>query len=186
MSSGGLGMMNCGDCLKWLGMDASTSVITHLDDPADLVRLSGVSWSLCRFVIVNKFCKSLCSRFCPDTLNFLLVAEVSNTSKSAEVGFSSALEWESLEREHRAYALLCHLIVSPEGKRDCIHRAVCASSTDNYPDESIENTLESGDLVDQRPSYWSSGGQYDPGVPESLTYRLTANLCYEGNKDSAI
>lgn len=95
----------------------------------------------CTAVIVNKFCKSLCSRFCPDTLNFPLVTEVSNTSKIAEVGSSSALDWESLEREHRAYALLCHLIVSLEGKRDCIHRAVCASSTDNYPDESIENTL---------------------------------------------
>ncbi|CAL9752477.1 unnamed protein product [Musa acuminata subsp. burmannicoides] len=170
-------MVNYWDFLKWLGTDASTSVITLLDDPADLVRLSAVSWSLRRFVIVNKFCKSLCSRFCPDTLNFPLVTEVSNTSKIAEVGSSSALEWESLEREHRAYALLCHLIVSLEGKRDCIHRAVCASSTDNYPDESIENTLESSDLVDQRPSYWSSGGQYDPGVSESLTYRLTANLC---------
>ncbi|RRT78765.1 hypothetical protein B296_00014530 [Ensete ventricosum] len=92
-------MMNCWDCLKWLGMDASTSVITLLDDPADLVRLSGVSWSLCRF------------------------------------------------------------------------------------DESNENTLESGDLVDQRPSYWSSGGQYDPGVPESLTYssryfiKMYARVC---------
>nr|XP_018681596.1 PREDICTED: F-box protein At4g00755-like isoform X2 [Musa acuminata subsp. malaccensis] len=105
-------MVNYWDFLKWLGTDASTSVITLLDDPADLVRLSAVSWSLRRF-----------------------------------------------------------------GKRDCIHRAVCASSTDNYPDESIENTLESSDLVDQRPSYWSSGGQYDPGVSESLTYRLTANLC---------
>ncbi|URD82977.1 F-box protein [Musa troglodytarum] len=58
-----------------------------------------------------------------------------------------------------------------------VAEAICASSTDNFPDESIENTLERSEIVDRRPSYWSSGGQRNPGVPESLTYRLVANIC---------
>jgi hypothetical protein len=42
--------------------------------------------------------------------------------------------------------------------------------TDRFPAERIENTLNPREVVGHRPSYWSSGGQYDPDVPESLTY----------------
>lgn len=54
---------------------------------------------------------------------------------------------------------------------------VVASSTDNYPDESIDNTLEPSDRVDTVPSYWSSGGSRDPDAPETLTYKLSSRLC---------
>jgi hypothetical protein len=56
-------------------------------------------------------------------------------------------------------------------------RCVGASSTDNFPDETIENTLVPHDMVNFRPSYWSSGGEDDPDVPESLTYTLASDLC---------
>lgn len=165
------------DFLEWLGPDASTAVLMLLDDPADLVRVSAVSQSWRQFVIANSFGKSLCLRIFPEVSNFARVAEVSSSSKTTEVGSSAVAELENLGREHRVYLYLGHCLGSPKGKRDCINQAICASSTDNFPDESIENTLEPSEMVDRRPSYWSSGGQRNPGVPESLTYRLVANIC---------
>ncbi|URD79346.1 F-box protein [Musa troglodytarum] len=165
------------DFLEWLGPDASTAVLMLLEDPADLVRVSAVSQSWRQFVIGNSFGKSLCLRIFPEVSNFAHVAEVSSSSKTTEVGSSAVAELENLGREHRVYLYLGHCLGSPKGKRDCINQAICASSTDNFPDESIENTLERSEIVDRRPSYWSSGGQRNPGVPESLTYRLVANIC---------
>ncbi|WOL10588.1 F-box protein [Canna indica] len=165
------------DLLEWLGLDASAAVLTRLDDPADLARVSAVSWSWRRFVIANGFGKSLFLRSSPYVPSFSRIAEVSSSSESAEVGSSAAAEWECLEREHRVYLYLSHCLGSPKCERNCIYKAIFASSTDNYPDESIDNTLEPSEIADRRPSYWSSGGQRDPRVPESLTYRLVSNLC---------
>lgn len=95
----------------------------------------------------------------------------------AEVGSSTGMEWEKMASEHRIYSYLSHCIVSPMGKRSCIFDSISASSTDNYPDESIENTLEPRDRVGNRPSYWSSEGQSNPAVPETLTYSLCSKLC---------
>ncbi|WOL06271.1 F-box protein [Canna indica] len=169
-------MADCCDFLEPLGPDASTRVFTLLDDPADLVRATAVSRSWRRFVIENGFSKSLCTRKFPEVLNFSSVSEVSDSSKNAQVGSSSAFEWANLQKEHRVYAMLCHSIISPDNKGDCIYTPVYASSTDNYPDEGIENTLEPDEAVDGMPSYWSSGGQSDPGVSEFLIYSLTGNL----------
>uniref|UniRef100_A0A0E0IE32 Uncharacterized protein n=1 Tax=Oryza nivara TaxID=4536 RepID=A0A0E0IE32_ORYNI len=60
---------------------------------------------------------------------------------------------------------------------DCILQCISASSTDNFPDETIENTLIPHDWVKHRPSYWSSGGHDDPDAPETLTYRLNCDMC---------
>ena len=40
---------NNGDFIQWLGLDMSIKVLTHLDDPCDLVRVSIVSSSWHRF-----------------------------------------------------------------------------------------------------------------------------------------
>ena len=103
--------------------------------------------------------------------------EGSSTKGTVEVGSSTAIEWEILEREHKAYSYLSHCLVLRMGNGECIAEAIRASSTDNYPDESIENTLIERDRVNLRPSYWSSQGESDPGVPETLTYRLGSKLC---------
>ncbi|MBA0790879.1 hypothetical protein Gohar_015496, partial [Gossypium harknessii] len=79
-------------------------------------------------------------------------------------------------REHRAYAFLARCCLSTTAG-DCISEAIIASSTDNYPEESICNTLEPRDRVARTASYWSSKGQKNPAVPETLTYRLIADLC---------
>lgn len=167
----------CADFLEWLGPDASTTVLTFLDDPADLVRVSAVSRSWRRFVIMNSFCKNICLRMYPEVSCFARVDEESSAEENAEAGTSTAMEWESLKREHRAYSYLIHCLVSPTGNGECIADAIRASSTDNYPDESIENTLIEDDRVNMRPSYWSSQGEKDPAVPETLTYRLGSKLC---------
>lgn len=78
--------------------------------------------------------------------------------------------------EHRVYSYLSHSLVASEGERVCTLHCIGASSTDNFPEESIINTLESRDRVDFRPYYWSSRGEADPDVPESLMYKLESLL----------
>lgn len=73
---------------------------------------------------------------------------------------------------HLSYALLL------DDPQDCIIRCIGASTTDNFPEETIQNTLVSTDWVAMmRPSYWSSAGHFDPAVPECLFYRLRSDLC---------
>ncbi|OAY78899.1 F-box protein At4g00755-like [Ananas comosus] len=170
-------MENRWDFLEWLGPDTSTTVFMRLEDAADLARAIAVSRSWRQFVIMNSFSKNLCLKICPEASKFSQIVEVNSSTTDPEVGSSTATEWRRMEREHRIYMYLLHCIVSPKGFRDCILHCIGASSTDNFPDESIENTLEPSDRVDMRPSYWSSSGQRDPGVPESLTYRLGSDLC---------
>ncbi|KAI3432093.1 F-box domain-containing protein [Psidium guajava] len=55
--------------------------------------------------------------------------------------------------------------------------AISATSTDNNPEESIQNTMEPRDRIQHRASYWSSKGESDPKVSESLVYKLNAKLC---------
>lgn len=48
--------MNCRwDFLEWLGPDASAAVLTRLDDPEDLARVSAVSWSWRKFGELPRF-----------------------------------------------------------------------------------------------------------------------------------
>ncbi|KAL6004562.1 hypothetical protein ACLOJK_005117 [Asimina triloba] len=128
-------------------------------------------------MIENGLCKKLCHRIHPEVSCFTRVVEVRNSTEPIEVGSCSGLEWESLERDHRVYADLARRLTSTNTKRDCIEESISASSTDNFPEESIENTLEPKEEVDGRPSYWSSTGEGNPEVPETLTYRLVSNLC---------
>lgn len=82
----------------------------------------------------------------------------------------------SSERDHRAYASLFRALTSFP-LTYCIADPVSASSTDNYPQESIMNTLDPRDTIRSRGSYWSSKGSNDPETPETLIYSLTANIC---------
>ncbi|XP_020248615.1 F-box protein At4g00755-like [Asparagus officinalis] len=87
------------------------------------------------------------------------------------------MEWEYLEREHRAYSYLSHCFSLSLAIGDCIDKPIYASSTDNNQNESIENTLIEVEQLRGQPSYWSSKGENDPGVPETLTYRMGSKLC---------
>lgn len=170
-------MENCSDFVEWLGLDTSSSVFLLLGDPADVVRASAVSKSWRRFVIGNGFCKKICLTICPELAKFTHVIEVGASVEVGDVGSSSAAEWKNLEKEHRVYTYLSHCLVSPAAKMTLPIKAICASSTDNYPGESIDNTLHEGEQVGMRPSYWSSKGKGNPSVPETLTYKLLSKLC---------
>ncbi|XP_071706825.1 F-box protein At4g00755-like [Rutidosis leptorrhynchoides] len=169
-------MDDCCDFIQWLGVDMSIKILMCLDNPSDLVRASAVSISWRQFVIQNGLSKQLCIRMFPEVSSVAHVIEVNDMIEPIEIRHESLIEWSNLEREHKVYAFLARGFTSFMTK-DCILEAIVASSTDNYPQESIHNTLEPGDRVDQRASYWSSEGDFDPTVPETLVYKLTANLC---------
>lgn len=163
------------DFIQWLGLDISIKILNYLDDPSDFVRISAVSRSWRQFVIENGFCKQLCLRMFPGISR---VADVTlmNNSMELEVDFNNYMEREHLEKQNRVFAFLARGLESFI-RKECIATAISASSTDNYPEESIENTLEPGDRVETRPSYWSSKGENDPTASEKLIYNLVANLC---------
>ncbi|KAJ4954149.1 hypothetical protein NE237_030981 [Protea cynaroides] len=170
-------MANCSDFLPWLGPDVSMQILMNLDDPADLVRAGAVSRVWREFVIANGFCKKLCLRMFPEISRIAHVVELNNPEEPLEVGSNSSSEWGSLKRDHRVYALfLAHSFTSVK-RKDCISDAISASSTDNFPEESISNTLEPSDRIEEGASYWSSEGESNPAVPETLTYRLVSGLC---------
>ncbi|OEL29855.1 F-box protein [Dichanthelium oligosanthes] len=165
------------DFLDWVGPDTSTCIFQLLDDPADLARAAAVSRSWRRFVIENEFCKSLCRRICPEVANFTRTVVVTRTSPRASSESSRDADFRSRERDHVVYSYLGGALVSANPSMNCILHCIGASSTDNFPEETVDNTLEPRDRVNHRASYWSSGGQDDTDVPESLTYRLNSDLC---------
>ncbi|PHT87194.1 hypothetical protein T459_09300 [Capsicum annuum] len=164
------------DFVQCLLPDMSTKILTCLDDPSDLIRVSAVSSSWREFVIGNGLCKHLCLKRFPEISSVANMIEVENRVVPMVSQSEKTAEWLFLERDHRVYAFLTRGL-SNCVKEDCLVDAIHASSTDNYPEESILNTLKPGDRVDYRASYWSSRGESDPTVPETLTYKLISKLC---------
>ncbi|XP_042033175.1 F-box protein At4g00755-like isoform X2 [Salvia splendens] len=138
------------------------------------VRFRGLGASLGELdftsVIGNGLCKMLCLRKCPEVASFVRVVVV----EPRGTGVGGSGEWDCLEREHRVYAPLGRELITSGGE-SCITEAVCASSTDHYPDESVNNTLEPSD--GHGASYWSSKGATDPSASETLIYKLASQLC---------
>ncbi|XP_023898816.2 F-box protein At4g00755 [Quercus suber] len=166
----------CIDFLNWLDPDISVQILMYLEDPSDLVHVSSVSRSWRDFVIANGLFKHLCLRMFPQLSRVARVMELNKcrAKKPVEVGSSYSMEWESLARDHRVYATLAQVCTSFIFE-DCISEAISASSTDHYPDESIHNTLLPA--YTWRASYWSSEGQSNPAVPETLIYKLKSEFC---------
>lgn len=130
-----------------------------------------------RAVVSNGLCKQLCLRKFPQLANIAYVTEPSHkVKKSTDVGSSTSLQWEALDREHRVYGSIFRALTKVKAI-NCVADAFGASSTDNYPEESINNTLDPRDEIVRRFSYWSSKGQKNPDVPETLIYRLKAGIC---------
>ncbi|XP_027182145.1 F-box protein At4g00755-like [Coffea eugenioides] len=127
-------------------------------------------------VIVNGICKQLCLKVFPEMSTVTRAIEISNIVEPVESRTNEPIEWACLKRDHKVYAFLAQGIASFP-RKECLSEALGASSTDNYPDESIQNTPEPSDRIGQRPSYWSSKGEIDSAVPETLTYKLMAKLC---------
>ncbi|KAK0582899.1 hypothetical protein LWI29_030927 [Acer saccharum] len=175
-------MENGIDFLHALDPDMLSKIFMCLEDPSDLVRVSAVSRSFQNHVIDNSLCKQLCLRLFPQLSKVDNVIELTSSTKNpAEVGSSnsmkweSSMEWESLKQEHRVYTFLARGFTSFAVKQ-LILEPIAASSTDNFPMESIYNTLKPNKRA-RRASYWSSKGQSNPAVPETLTYKLDGDLC---------
>ncbi|KAL6580374.1 hypothetical protein OROMI_008398 [Orobanche minor] len=164
------------DFIHCLGQDMSLKILMCLEEPAYLVRTSAVSRSWRQFVITNGLCKKLCLKMFPEASSFARVIEITNTVKPVSSGTDGSVERAHLEREHRVYASL-YKDLTTSNSEICISEALCASSTDNYPEESIKNTLEPTDRVGHRASYWSSKGESNPSVKERLIYKLSSQLC---------
>lgn len=128
-------------------------------------------------MIANGLCKKLCLRMFPEASSFTRVLEMEElVVEPIGTGTDDSAEWACLEREHRVYASLSRDLIT-SARENCVSDAICASSTDNYPDESIKNTLEPSDRIGHRASYWSSKGASDPSAPETLIYKLASQLC---------
>nr|AAB62869.1 A_TM018A10.10 gene product [Arabidopsis thaliana] len=182
------------DFVNNLDTDTSLSILSCLDDPSDIVRASAVSRSWRQFgnlirilfnyggfafaVVKYSLSKNLCLKLFHQLSNVDHIIETSNdrNGESSEAGSSSLMDTRLLEKEHRAFALLARGCMSSPIE-SCIADAIRASSTDNYPVESILNTLEKRDRIGRTPSYWSSTGQHKTTVPESLLYKLIGDLC---------
>ncbi|XP_076950244.1 F-box protein At4g00755-like [Bidens hawaiensis] len=156
------------DFLQRLKPNMSLKILTYLDDSADLVRASAVSRHWQNIVVTNGLSKRLCVTRFPQLASITRVVKPShdNLEPSHDLG----------ELEHRAYASLFRALTAfPQTY--CIADPVSASSTDNYPQESIMNTLDPRDKILHRYSYWSSKGSDDPEAPETLIYNVTAKFC---------
>ncbi|XP_027110381.1 F-box protein At4g00755 isoform X1 [Coffea arabica] len=164
------------DFIEWLGADLSVKILMFLEDPSDLVRVSAVSSSWRQFMIVNGICKKLCLKMFPEMSTLSRAIEISNMIEPVESRTNEPIEWACLKRDHKVYAFLAQGLASFP-RKDCLSEALGASSTDNYADESIQNTLEPSDRIGQRASYWSSKGEIDSAIAETLTYKLRAKLC---------
>ncbi|CAN4111705.1 unnamed protein product [Withania somnifera] len=169
-------MDTCIDFVQWLDTDVSLDIMMRLNDPADVVRAGCVSRLWRQFVITNGLSKQLClGRF--QQLSRIARVKELDLAEAKDVGSSNS-NWENLKRDHEVYASVLQAIESSKScQSDCIGYAVSASSTDNYPDESIVNTLLPMDKYLNRPSYWSSTGHSNPNASETLIYKLKADLC---------
>ncbi|CAL5199416.1 unnamed protein product [Lathyrus oleraceus] len=164
------------DLIQWLGDDMSFKVFSYLDNPRDLVRASAVSSSWNDFVIENGLCKQLCLKLIPEISGVVRSIEVDYLFKvdGNNPGYYYAEKRELLNRNHRVYAVLAFGLIP---MNNCISQAICASSTNDHLRESYTNTLEPRDITEHGASYWSSIGQTDPSVTETLLYRLYSRMC---------
>ena len=127
-------------------------------------------------VIKHSLSKKLCLKLFHQLTSVDRIIDTSNDMKESFEAGSSRDDTRVLEREHRVYALLAKGCTSSP-IRSCIADAIIASSTDNFPAESILNTLDERDRIGGTPSYWSSTGHHKTSVPETLLYQLKGDLC---------
>lgn len=166
------------DFVQSLESDMSVNILTCLNDPVDVVRAGSVSRLWHHFVVTNGLSKQLCLRRFPQLSGVARITEPNWIRTEANGVGSHNSSWDILKRDHNVYASLLHAITTLNTcQSECIGYAVCASSTDRFPGESVVNTLTTRDRYLGRPSYWSSKGHADPDASETLIYKLKADLC---------
>ncbi|KAL9240427.1 hypothetical protein vseg_014649 [Gypsophila vaccaria] len=156
------------DFMERLETDTSMKIIMSLEDARDLAAISGVSKSWRRFVIKNGLSRQLCLKLCPDLSKIVDVAELTGKPQRDDDNSTPEIPL-SLTRDHRVFSLLSRRLTS--FPTNCLIRdAICSSSPDILPENSINNTLTG-------PDFWRSKGESNHSIPESLVYELRADFC---------
>ncbi|OAE29127.1 hypothetical protein AXG93_1390s1100 [Marchantia polymorpha subsp. ruderalis] len=163
--------------------DTIIYILKYLVAPSDVANASVVSRSWRQHVLEGQLWRGLCHREFPELGLIDDVIEIDILRRVEGAGSSNTSYQSTLEKNHRVYRqLYWEMTQTPLLERNCISAAIAASSTDKFPEESIHETLHPNskrprDIHDSSWSYWSSTGQKDPRVPESLTYKLLSSLC---------
>ncbi|KAI4971320.1 hypothetical protein ZWY2020_002234 [Hordeum vulgare] len=125
-------------------------------------------------VVESGLSKSQRLRLCPKVATVAAAEEVTRSPPSTTTDPESVCE-----RDYRIYSNLAGTYVSDAAKpsAECMLRCIGASSTDDFPIETMENTRDEEEIINFCASYWSSGGADDPETSESLTYRLNSDIC---------
>ncbi|XP_073127862.1 F-box protein At4g00755-like [Henckelia pumila] len=168
--------INFVECLE---TDAVSSILNFLDDPSDIIRASSVSRSWQHFVIANSICKNLWLKKVP---SFYCVDHVVEEKRGHNICMyvkpMNLINWEILKMEHNIYSSLLQALEKPLiARKGCVSYVVGASSTDTTVAQNIVNVLSPTDRYDWGHSYWSSKGQSDPNMPESILLKLNADIC---------
>ncbi|KAJ7294354.1 hypothetical protein O6H91_Y263900 [Diphasiastrum complanatum] len=165
--------------MKKLDDDTTLHIFQNLNDPRDIARIAIVSHSWRCIVIQGRLWRRLCVRQFPVLESFGLPNKEDEIGCSSTASYLQPFSIESLEAEHLTYCTLFKKLMGKLLDKSCILEPLSASSTDNFPDESIAQTLYPTPTRRElkSPSYWSSQGQRKADVPESLTYQLVTRLC---------
>lgn len=167
------------DVLKELDKDIIINVLKFLDTPSDLAHVACVSRAWNTYVSEGGLWREICSKCFPEVQKFKCIVEASGQEHSLNSAGSTQSPSLCLEKASRVYShLLCELRAPPMEK-SCIREPLSASSTDDFPRESIAQTLVPRSMYadGETASYWSSEGQSRQDVPETLTYALVSDLC---------
>lgn len=175
-----MGLESRGDLMRKLDDDTAMHLLQYLDTTKDIASASSVCRSWRSFVREGQLWKGLCLKEFPEVRTFEEDIEEDQSKDLPPAGSCGSSVKPNLERKERIYRdLFRELRNKPMDNKSCIREAVSASSTDNYPEESIVQTLHPRPRYhdEQTPSYWSSTGQRDVNHPETLTYNLVSQLC---------
>lgn len=165
--------------MECLETDVVLSILKFLDDPSDIIRATSVSRSWQHFVIANNICKNLWIKKVPSFYHVNHVVEVKRGQNICMYVIPmNPVNWEILEMEHNIYSSLLQALAKPViARKECVSYVVGASSTDTTVVQNIVNVLSTTDRYDWGHSYWSSKGQSDPNMPESILFKLNADIC---------
>ncbi|KAL2611570.1 hypothetical protein R1flu_023262 [Riccia fluitans] len=168
--------------MERMGADTIICILKHLTAPADLASASIVCRSWRQYVLEGQLWRELCHREFPE-LQLVEVEFADCVARGSERARYLHVFQSTLEKYHHGYNQLYREFTKTSvSDMNCIGAAIAASSTDEFPREKIHETLYANPRKGRTQwlrawSYWSSKGQRDPEVPETLTYKLVSSVC---------
>lgn len=125
-------------------------------------------------VIENGLCKQLYLKLFPELFRIVHTVEVDNMIEPVSNVLGSSISWECLKRNHKVYALLAFGLTPIY-----ISKTICASWTNYYPDENIQNTLGPRNEIENWASYLPriAGDHPSVLVIDTLMYQLCSKIC---------